>query len=271
MQPIAKQMKSFSDKFTRFEVWLDVIAHRFFNFWEKHKVGILGTVALNLLLTILFFVFELKSRPYLHDTMVLVDFEREYEIAPEHEPDPNQPLLPDDALDPMQEYEAIRNIAVDATKEDLNPGLVDEKNIDADELYQEAQRIREQMEQNRQLWEESQSEEAINIPNVEDKNITTDEGQFKGPSVISYFLENRRALRLPVPSYKCENGGKVVVDIEVQRDGTVSRASIDQANSVLDDCMNQAAIEAARRSVFTVSSGAPHRQGGSITYLFVAQ
>jgi len=35
--------------------------------------------------------------------------------------------------------------------------------------------------------------------------------------------------------------------------------------------MNQAAIEAARRSIFTVSSGAPQRQGGSITYLFVSQ
>lgn len=265
-------MEKGSDWFARFEMWLDLVAHSFFNFWDRHKVGILGTIAVNLLLAILFLVFQLKSRPYLHEnTMVLIDFDREYEIAPEPEPEEKQQVLPDDAIDPNKEYEAIKNIAVDATKEDLNPGLTDEKNIDADELYREAQRIREQMEQNRQRWEESQSEEAINVPNVEEKIIKTDEGQYKGPTVISYHLKDRKALRLPVPAYLCENGGKVVVDIEVQRNGSVSNASIDKANSVIDNCMNQAALEAARKSVFTVSDIAPARQKGSITYLFVSQ
>jgi TonB family protein len=172
----------------------------------------------------------------------------------------------------MTEYEAIRNIAVDATKEDLNPGLSDEKNIDADELYREAQRIKEQIQQNRQLWEEAQAAEAEALPNVEQKVITTDdEGQYKGPTVINYYLENRKAFRLPVPAYKCEKGGRVVVDIEVQRDGTVSRASIDAKNSVIDDCMNRAALVAAQTSRFNASGGAPVHQGGSITYLFVRQ
>ncbi|MDX9847023.1 MAG: TonB family protein [Tenuifilaceae bacterium] len=258
--------------FFRFERWLDRVGHEVSLLWDKHKVGFLGTIAINLVITILFFVFELKSRPYLYDPTVLVDFERQYEIAPERIPEEREPLLPKDALDPMTEYEAIQNIAVDATKEDLNPGLIDEKNIDADELYQDAQRIREQMQQNRQLWEEAQTVDADAIPNVQEKIVTTaEEGQFKGPAVISYFLENRRAVRLPVPAYKCENGGRVVVDIEVQRDGTVSRASIDTSNSVIDECMNSAAIAAAQASRFTVSGNAPTRQRGSITYLFVRQ
>jgi TonB family protein len=255
-----------------FERWLDGVANVFFNFWDRHKVGILGTIAFNLLLSILFFVFELKSRPYLHDTIVLLDFEREYEILPEREPEASEPLLPKDALDPDYEWEAIRNIAVDATKEDLNPGLTDEKRIDADDLYKEAERIREQMHHNRELWEESQSNDAINIPNVEEKVIKPEkESQFKGPSVISYFLEGRKARYLPVPAYKCEGGGTVVVDIEVERDGTVSKASIDTSNSVLDDCMNNAALEAAKKSMFTIDAVAPNRQVGSITYLFVPQ
>jgi hypothetical protein len=258
--------------FVRFELWLERIANLFFNFWNRHKVGILGTIALNMVLAVLFFVFELKSRPYLHDPTVLVDFDREYEIRPEPEPEEIRPILPRDAIDPKYEWEAIRNIAVDATKEDLNPGLTDEKAIDADELYQDAQRIRDQMKQNRELWEEAQNPDAVNIPNVEDKTIKPKEqGQFKGPSVISYFLENRRALQLPVPAYKCEGGGRVVVDIEVLRDGTVGRTSVDASNSVIDDCMNAAAINAAKASRFSVSSNAPTRQQGSITYLFVPQ
>lgn len=255
-----------------FEHWLDALANVFFNFWDRHKVGILGTIAFNMLLSILFFVFELKSRPYLHDTMVVLDFEREYEILPEREPDISEPLLPKDAIDPDYEWEAIRNIAVDATKEDLNPGLTDEKEIDADELYEEAERIREQMNRNREFWEESQNDEAINIPNVEEKIIKPEnEGQFKGPSVISYFLEGRKARHLPVPAYKCEGGGPVVVDIEVERDGTVSKATIDTDNSVIDDCMNNAALEAAKASLFSIDAVAPNRQRGSITYLFVPQ
>ena len=35
------------------------------------------------------------------------------------------------------------------------------------------------------------------------------------PTVISHYLEGRKARYLPVPSYKCELGGRVVVDIEV--------------------------------------------------------
>ncbi|MFP4556591.1 MAG: energy transducer TonB [Bacteroidales bacterium] len=258
-------------KVAQFEIWLDNIAHQFFCFWDKHKVGILGTVALNLVLAILFFVFELKSRPHLHDTMVLVDFEREYEIRPEPEPEEPSEILPKDAIDPDQEYEAIRNIAVDATKDDLNPGLTDEKDIDADELYRETERIREQMQRNRESWEESQGVDEA-IPNVKEKDaLPQEEGQFKGPSVISYYLENREAMGLPVPAYKCEGSGKVVVDIEVQRDGTVAKATIDESNSVIDDCMNSAAIEAARKSTFSVMASAPSRQSGSITYLFVSQ
>jgi TonB family protein len=265
-------MKSSHSIWIRFEIWLDHAAHLFFSFWARHRVGILGTIALNLIVIILLVILELSSRPYLHDPTVLIDFEREYELFPESEPEINEPLLPKDAIDPMSEYEAIKNIAVDATKEDLNPGLTDEKNIDADELYQDAQRLREQLQQNRQLWEDYRENEGVSIPNIKEKVVPqTEERQFKGPAVINYFLENRKAIRLPVPAYKCENGGRVVIDIEVLRDGSVARVSLDGENSVIDECMNSAALEAAKSSRFTVSSNAPTRQQGSITYLFVPQ
>ena len=255
-----------------FEGWIERIAHAFFSFWDRHKVGILGTIALNLILAILFFVFELKGRPHLHDTMVMLDFESEYEIVEPIEPEQSEPLLPQDALNPDQEWEAIRNIAVDATKEDLNPGVTDEKEIDADELYQEAQRIREEMQRNRELWEDAQNDDFVDIPNVEEKKAEPEEvGHYKGPTVISYFLKDRKARRLPVPAYKCEGGGQVVVDIEVEPNGTVSKASIDEANSVIDDCMNQAAINAALASLFTASNKTQFVEKGSITYLFVPQ
>jgi predicted ATP-grasp superfamily ATP-dependent carboligase len=44
---------------------------------------------------------------------------------------------------------------VDASQKDLNPGLSDEKNTDADELYREANRLNAQMQDNKQLYEEA--------------------------------------------------------------------------------------------------------------------
>jgi len=204
--------------------------------------------------------------------MIFVDFESEYEILPPKVETPSEPLLPDDAVDPDKEWESIKNIAVDATREDLNPELIEEKNIDADELYQEAQRVREQMQNNKELWEESLGDEDVNIPNVQEKNTApTNESAYKGPTVISYFLEGRKALRLPVPAYKCESGGQVVVDIEVDASGRVTKANIDSSNSVVDECINNSAIDAAMASIFTASSQIKSKQTGSITYLFVPQ
>jgi len=128
------------------------------------------------------------------------------------------------------------------------------------------------MQRNRELWDESQGIDEHDIPNVEDKTIEPiDEGQIKGPTVISYYLEGRKARYLPVPSYKCELGGRVVVDIEVLDNGKVDKATIDMANSVQDQCMNSAAIEAALASYFYKSNKSGSRQKGSITYLFVPQ
>lgn len=254
---------------TSFELWIEAVASSFFSFWNKHKVGILGTIALNLIIAILFFFFQLKSRAHLLETMIFVDFDSEYEILPPTVETPSEPLLPDDAVVPDREWEAIKNIAVDATREDLNPELIDEKNIDADELYQEAVRVREQMQSNKELWEESLGEEDVNIPNVEEKNTAPEnESAYKGPTVISYYLEGRKALRLPVPAYKCELGGQVVVDIEVDANGKVTNANVDFGNSVVDECINKSAIEAAMASIFTASTS---KQTGSITYLFVPQ
>ena len=252
---------------------LELVATRIFNLWQRHKVGILGTIVIQLLIAILFLFLEIKSRPYLIETQVQLDFQREFDVdPPQAEPEKKELLLPADALNPNLETENIRNFAVDATKEDLNPGLSDDKGIDADELYKEAERLKSQMSSNKEKYTESRSVDDVAIPNSPEKNTaTTSNTQFKGPSVISYFLEGRRALELPVPSYLCEQGGQVVVDIEVSRNGKVTSAQVDKSNSINDDCITSAAISAALSSRFTAKDNAPTKQRGSITYLFVPQ
>jgi TonB family protein len=248
------------------------LAEVFFRFWSQHKVGILGSIAINMVLVILLLLSEMRSQAYLYETIINLDFEREYQINPPSEKEPIDPIFEKPPLTDPAEYEAVRNIAVDATSKELNPGLNDEKKIDADELYRQAARAREQMQSNRQKWDEAQTADEANIPNVEEKNTAPKEvGKFTGPAVISYYLEGRKAFSLPVPAYQCENGGQVVVDIEVNQEGIVVRTNIDTQRSVNDNCITDAAIRAASSSRFSASTSAGAKQKGSITYLFVPQ
>lgn len=236
---------------------------------NHHKVGILSTIVVHLFLIAVFLILKIETRKEYYGSTIEMEFEEPKEediVQPKVEP-----TLPPDALKPQYEAEAIRNYAVDASQTDLNAGLSDEKNIDADELYREANQVYERMQQNRQFYEQAQKDIESNIPNTPEKSVPkSKEGQYKGPTVVSYYLLGRKALHLPVPSYKCELGGQVVVNIEVKPDGRVVDASIDKANSVTDDCINQAALQAAMASIFTAISGTA-RQRGSITYLFVPQ
>ncbi|HDP74947.1 MAG TPA: hypothetical protein ENN49_03605 [Bacteroidales bacterium] len=236
---------------------------------NHHKVGILSTIVVHLLLVIVFLVLKIETRKEYYGSTIEIEFEvpQEEEIVQQK----LEPTLPPDALKPEYEAEAIRNFAVDASKTDLNAGLSDEKNIDADELYREANQLYERMQHDRQFYLQSQRNIEANIPYTPEKSVPkSKEGQYKGRTVVSYYLLGRKALHLPVPSYMCELGGQVVVNIEVKPDGRVAVASIDRANPVTDDCINQAAIQAAMASIFTAVSGTA-RQRGSITYLFVPQ
>ena len=65
-----------------------------------------------------------------------------------------------------------------------------------------------------------------------------------------------------------EKGGEVVVGITVNPSGEVVAAKVASGG---DDCMREAALEAARNSLFNIDDSAPARQSGTITYLFIPQ
>jgi TonB family protein len=257
-----------------FYLWIEGLADSVFNYWEKHKVGILGTVSIHLSLAIVLLIVKMKSNPT-NITYTEVNFNNEYLPISEEQKEKldKDALAVEELLHHGLEADAIKNVAVDAASNELNPTLQDDKGINASDLYQEAARLKERLTQNKTLFEESKlikgQEE---IPNTPIKNtIPADESKFKGPAVISYYLEGRKAMYLPVPSYKCQFGGQVVVDIEVSLDGKVTSAKIDSKNSLNDDCIDAAAIEAAYSSFFTSSPETTAKQKGSITYLFVPQ
>lgn len=96
--------------------------------------------------------------------------------------------------------------------------------------------------------------------------------KFSGAVTVSYnFTDPVRHHRdLYVPAYRAKGGGIVVVDVWLDRNGTVTNARIASSTNAE---LNDQALVAARhhRTLFRIDSSAPSSQRGTITYTFVAQ
>ncbi|HSO77973.1 MAG TPA: energy transducer TonB, partial [Bacteroidales bacterium] len=90
-----------------------------------------------------------------------------------------------------------------------------------------------------------------------------------GNGTISYSLGNRGFQSLPVPKYDIQKEGVVVVEISVDRSGTVTKAVAGvKGSSTLDDDLLKVAHDAAMKAKFNRSDDAPLLQKGNITYSF---
>ncbi len=93
-----------------------------------------------------------------------------------------------------------------------------------------------------------------------------------GGNGISFDLGGRSSTFLPRPEYPKQINGRVVVDVTVDQNGNVTKASGPGKNSTITDVeMVKAAERAALRAKFDTKSDAPAEQRGSITYVFRLQ
>ncbi len=111
-------------------------------------------------------------------------------------------------------------------------------------------------------------------PLNENNNITPHESKstYAGSAIISYDAGGRKAVRLPIPAYKCQGYGKVTIEIEINQRGVVTAARITETEASLNEsCLPNSAQEAALNSRFVVNDKAPTSQKGFIYYTFIAQ
>ncbi|MDR3297130.1 MAG: TonB family protein [Prevotellaceae bacterium] len=98
--------------------------------------------------------------------------------------------------------------------------------------------------------------------------VGTPYGDVNGVSLSGRSLQGD----LPMPEYRTQQSGRVVVRIKVNRDGDVVEAKAQQEGStVMDARLYEAAEKAARRAKFNASSSAAVNQWGIITYVFKLQ
>ncbi len=86
-------------------------------------------------------------------------------------------------------------------------------------------------------------------------------------SSISYSLLDREHVFLPTPVYLCEFGGKIVINITVNKDGNVTDAYVNSSSASSNGCLIDHALEYAKASKFNSDVTKPS-QLGSITFYF---
>jgi TonB family protein len=86
-------------------------------------------------------------------------------------------------------------------------------------------------------------------------------------SSISYSLVDRTHTFLPTPVYLCEYGGKVVINISVDREGNVTEAYVNNSSASTNGCLIDSALEYAKAAKFN-SDTTKASQIGSITFYF---
>lgn len=159
----------------------------------------------------------------------------------------------------------VRGVAVDRA------ALKDDRGTDAEQLYKDAQRLQEELARGYEVQQDDVADPGPVAPPKKEEPKPQDTPVYSGPSVVSYFLEGRKASHLPIPAYRCMGGGQVTVLITVDPGGTVTGAKVDEAVSSKDGCLRSFAIRAARLSKFSAKADAPPKQQGNIVYEFIAQ
>ncbi|MGJ8665623.1 MAG: hypothetical protein ACSHW7_04600 [Patiriisocius sp.] len=205
-------------------------------------------------------------------------------------------IVPEEETAPI-EYE---DLIIEEPEEDI--ALTEQKkvSIKTNRAYNEAEKFIKELENNREENEEtnenklnenfSESIESAATQNaleeakkrIEQQRKKAAEAKAAKPTTssskgavtrttISYSLVDRKAMRLPNPVFTCEGGGKVVISIEVNKLGNVTKASYNKsASTTRNGCLIDSALDYAQRSRFNTKADI-EEQMGTITYNFPGQ
>ncbi len=221
--------------------------------------GIVGTVGIHLLLLIVFMIVRLDKVHDIHKEPIVIEFDEE--IYKTLEQMMKEEKLRESNVEPLSQQD-IKNIAVNASNqihEDINTEKYIEKlkeELDIEELNQQLDRS---------------IDEAVVASEIKQKtDEKKNEKRYTGPTRIEYSLEGRTDRFIHIPVYKCQRGGKVVIDIVVNQEGEVINATV-SSSSTNEICIIETALQSARISLFNIDLNADPRQRGKISYEFVSQ
>ena len=236
----------------------------------EHRVGIYCMVIAYLIFGIAFMTAKVVvSKRNLVSTMI-VDFSDLEEIMRQQE------MTPEQRQQIQEEFgRAMNRVSNENAGEQSDGSGRVWQNA---EIEGQRQATADRLAAGRQAYEQGvqRAEDILNAPGDASRtdNSSGNDRQdvrIAGKVTISYDLEGRTAVDLYNPAYRCEEGGRVMVSVKVNRNGVVTAASAIKSSSDNDPCLIGMAEMAARRSRFNTSASAPDPQQGTITYEFQRQ
>ncbi|MGM9775343.1 MAG: hypothetical protein ACI3ZG_01030 [Candidatus Coprenecus sp.] len=236
---------------------------------KDDKAGLYLTIIVHLVILIILLSYSI-ARQVIPDNSFVIDFSREEqrerllkeqqlkeEVAKELDR-----LLSMQAKDPVSSQ--IRNVATERSSANLK----DDRNTDTKKLYEDAKELQKKLDRTRKSTQEQEDSDNTVTYTKKDK----DSGEkYTGPSVLSWSLDGRKPISLPVPAYKCQESGEVYIIIIVNQKGYVVGMRINESLSSDNKCLREEALKAAGRSRFNTSLSASKQQTGEIVYSFIAQ
>jgi hypothetical protein len=247
--------------------------------YEGKIVGILGTVIIHLGAAVIFMLFQIRNLNIESKNQFVIEFaEYKPEKSEEKEKQINLPASSIEKI--LQGDDDLLNIARNlANKPDvkINPEdyidkvkeeLIESGKLGEDNYIDELKRLKENGNNENLAYENKKNERDEEKPDESEVMASN----YEGPTRIYYDLKGRTHTYLPIPIYKCEGSGKVVLSILVDQKGIVEEAKIIETESTAKDmCLEETAIKTALISRFNQDLYSPRLQEGTLTYLFVAQ
>lgn len=260
-----------------------------------HRAGICITVIALLLFGIAFVSFKISTGSGTAAAAVYVDFVRQDEAEEQQQPE-MQHAQDGNYADYSNVSNRISN--ENATNKQLNSNLRDAHGSNAQDLYDEADKLNERMKANRDVYQQGLDEvgrmgsgsgggrsgmnrggQSGRTDGTQDGGANTGGGDRRqdarvdGAVTVSYSFVDpvRNGETLIVPAYTCKGGGTVVVDAVLDINGYVTSAVVNRASSTSDECMRSTAVKAALGSRFNLDVKAPAKHKGTITYVFIPQ
>ena len=245
--------------------------------FEGRLAAVLGTIILHLLAAIIFMSFRINSmKNEMHD-LVEVELVPEEYLTPE-KPKPEEPQVTT-VEKVLQGDEEMLNIARNlANKGDPKINKADYIDKVKEELIKSGKLGRDNFIDDQKKLSSDEDDLSVRDDNsTREKENKPDrskemEANYKGPTRIYYNLAGRTHTYLPIPIYKCQGQGRVVLSIQVTQNGEVEKAEIITGESTTSDpCLIETAVNTARISRFNSGINFPKTESGTLTYHFVAQ
>jgi outer membrane biosynthesis protein TonB len=251
---------------------------------KNSRLGLIGTVVFHALLLILFLLYGLTTPVPIPEQSIVINFGTSNDGAGKIQPEEVNAA-------PKSSQQVTENAKqVDPTPTKANTEAVTQDNVDAVSLNEkktetkkpEPEPVKEpERTVNKQALfpgksntsANSSSEGETGKPGDQgdpggDKKATSHTGNYTGGG-DSYNLGLRKAKTKPKPHYDCQESGKVVVEIKVDKDGnTVGAQAGKRGTTNMASCLITKAEEAAMKTKWEPDPSAPELQVGFITYNF---